>query len=97
MEQRFYDWQSIWTRLWADPIVQQVLVEDRLDGLDAIRIAIDPYMSRTIFYRRWRRKVDPILIERRGWNTAQRLGKPSFRYFTYRRLLYPLLLRERRI
>ena len=81
----------------SDPIVVQVLVEDRLCGLDEIRLAIDPDMSRRTFYRHWRQKIDPILLERRGWLTMKKMGKPAYRYFTYRRLLYPLMLRERKI
>jgi hypothetical protein len=78
----------------APPIV---LVEDRLCGMDEIRRAIDPDMSVKTFYKYWRRKVDPIVMERRGWRTMARMGKPSYRYFTFRRLLYAIMLRERKI
>jgi hypothetical protein len=68
-------------------------LEERIEGLDAIRKAIDPKMSRRTFFRKWRRHVDPILLEYERWW----LRDPPVRFFTFRRLLYARMLEKRKI
>lgn len=75
------------------PDTPQYLVDERLEGMEAIRMAIDPKMSEATFYRRWRRRIDCILMEyERFW-----MRDPPIRYFTYRRLLYARMLECRKI
>jgi hypothetical protein len=76
-----------------DLILASGNLEERLEGLDAIRIAIDPRMSRRTFFRKWRRHVDPILMEYERWW----LRDPPVKYFTFRRLLYARMLERRKI
>lgn len=67
-------------------------LDERISGLDAIRREINPYMSRTTFYRRHRRGIDFILFEDIDhWRT----GRP--RFFTTRRLLYYYMIGRRKI
>jgi hypothetical protein len=73
--------------------MSESFLEERLEGLDAIRKAIDPKMSRRTFFRNWRRHVDPILMEYERWW----LRDPPIRYFTFRRLLYARMLERRKI
>ena len=70
-----------------------VLENERLEGLDAIRKAIDPKMSETTFYRRWRWYIAPILIEYERWWERN----PQYRYFTWRRLLYKMILERGKV
>ena len=73
--------------------MSESFLEERLEGLDAIRRAIDPQMSRRTFYRKWRWRIDCILMEyERYW-----LRDPPIRYFTFRRLLAVIILRKRKI
>jgi hypothetical protein len=67
---------------------------ERLDGMDAIRMAMDPLMSKSTFYRRHRKEIDYILIERENW-WRRRPRAP--RYFTFRRLLMAHMLKRVRI
>ena len=68
-------------------------LKERLEGLDEIRKAIDPTMSRATFFRKWRWRIDPILMEyERYW-----VRKPQVRYFTFRRLLWAKMLEKRKI
>ena len=61
---------------------------ERLEGLDAIRKAIDPNMSRRTFYRKHRTALKKILMEHdRWWLRGDRV-----RYFTFRRLLYEYMI-----
>ena len=69
------------------------LADERLEGLDEIRRAIDPTMSERTFRRKWRRRIDCILMEHENWW----LRPDKKRYFTFRRLLYGQMLRHRKI
>jgi hypothetical protein len=55
-------------------------IHERLEGMDEIRKAINPKMSKSTFYRRHRKGLDDILIERSYW---LRLRPRAFRYFTF--------------
>lgn len=66
------------------------LAYERLVGMEQIRRAIDPEMSTRTFYRKWRVRIQPILMEREGWW----LRKPRIRYFTFRFLLVGLMLEK---
>jgi hypothetical protein len=64
---------------------------ERLEGMDAIREVIDPNMSKSTFYRRHRKDIEYILIERENW-----WKKPvRCKYFTFRRLLYAYMLNKK--
>ena len=67
---------------------------ERLEGLVEIRRAIDPEMTSYTFYKYWRRYLDPILIERTKFSVR---GENKPRYFTYRRLLYAMVLQRGRV
>jgi hypothetical protein len=73
--------------------IDYYLADERIDGLDAIRRAIDPKMSPATFTRKWRMRVEPILMEYERFY----LRDPPVRYFTFRRLLYGLMLMYRKI
>ena len=70
-----------------------ILENERLEGLEAIRKAIDPKMTERTFYRKWRWYLEPILIEYDQWW----MRKPRVRYFTWRRLLYKMILERGRV
>lgn len=73
------------------------LDDERVEGLEAIRKVIDPTMTEKTFNRHWRRKVDPILMEHKYWYRERRMGRPGHKYFTFRRLIYGVMLAERKI
>jgi hypothetical protein len=67
-------------------------LDERIEGLDAIRAVINPHMSRSAFYRRHRQALDYILlVDVDHWRT----GRPK--YFTFRRLIYHYMLKQRKI
>lgn len=66
--------------------------DERIEGMDNIRKYIDPDMTVATFYRRWRKYIDPILIERQDW---YRYNRP--RYFTFRRYLQALMMKHKKI
>jgi len=63
------------------------LSDERLEGMDAIRRYIDPRMSSETFYRYWRKRLEPILMEHPQWGKHKR-----GRYFTYKRLVLAVML-----
>jgi hypothetical protein len=75
----------------GDPI-KDILAEkdpERLEGFEEIRRYIDPWMSRTTFYRYHRHRLEPYLyIRPRHW------AKHLPRYFTFKRLLMVYMLRH---
>ena len=67
-------------------------LDERIEGLDAIRKVINPHMSRSTFYKRHRYHMDYILFEDQDhWRT----GRSKF--FTFRRLIYHYMLQVRKI
>ena len=74
-------------------ILDKILKDERVEGMEEIRKAIDPHLSHMTFYRKWRPIVDPILMENTDWRTnPERRG----RYFTFRRYILAILLREQK-
>ena len=65
---------------------------ERLNGMDEIRMAINPDMTEKFFYMRYRAAVDPILMENPNWTNKKIKGARRKRFYTYRRLLYAVLL-----
>ena len=74
-----------------DDNVRNYLFNERLEGMDQIRLAIDPQMSRATFYRRHRPYLGHILMQYKRWWTRH----PPIRYFTFRRLLIAYLLERK--
>jgi hypothetical protein len=73
--------------------IKMIVQSERLEGIEAIREAIDPKMSRRTFYRCWRWRIAPILMEYSRWWERN----PPIRYFTFRRLLYRIMLETYKI
>ena len=67
-------------------------LDERIEGLDAIRKVINPHMSRSTFYKRHRPHLDYILLED---TDALRKNRP--RFFTWRRLILSYMLKRRKI
>jgi hypothetical protein len=64
--------------------------DERVEGMDEIRKIIDPRMSRTVFYRKIRPRINHLLMERSQRNPRLRGNKPI--YFTFRRFLYAWMI-----
>jgi hypothetical protein len=65
-------------------------LDERIEGLRAIKDIISPRMSMTTFYARHRAEIDYILfVDKDHWRT----GRPKF--FTFRRLIYHYMLKRR--
>ena len=62
---------------------------ERLEGMREIRQFINPGMSERDFWKQWRKKLEPILMERSRWRFKK---KPK--YFTYKRLVLAIMLEE---
>ena len=67
-------------------------LDERIEGLDAIRKVLSPHMSRTTFYKRHRYRMSYILFEDRDW---WRNGRPKF--FTFRRLILDYMVKTNKI
>jgi hypothetical protein len=68
--------------------MDDLIVGERIEGIDNNIKFIDPKMSRSSFYRKWRPYVEPITMEYPRWW----LRDPPTRYLTYRRLLIAIML-----
>ena len=80
--------------MYFEPLVIEQMTDryndldpERLDGMTAIRDYIDPRMSLETFYRYWRKRLEPILMEHPQWGKHRRK-----RYFTYKRLILAIML-----
>jgi hypothetical protein len=62
----------------------------RIEGLEAIREFLDPYMSRSYFYRHIRPELDSILLKRR-----RRPNSSVPRYYTFEPLLIAWMIRKK--
>jgi hypothetical protein len=71
---------------------------ERIEGLNAIRMFLDPHMSARSFYRHHRVPLTPYLIERRGaWRKSGPGSSPKPKFFTYKRLLLLYMLKKKKI
>ena len=65
---------------------------ERLEGMDEIRKAIYPTMSKSTFYLRHRKNIEYLLMERVDhWRRRPRVCK----YFTFREFIYHYLIDKR--
>jgi hypothetical protein len=67
------------------------LLDERIEGLEAIKNIINPRMSMPTFYARHRADIDYILFVDKD---HIRHGKTA-RFFTFRRLVYHYMLKRR--
>jgi hypothetical protein len=66
---------------------------ERLEGMVAIRKFMDPYMSKSYFYKYHRKEIDYLLLEHQRWW----LRPDKIRYFTWKRLLIAHMLEKKYI
>jgi hypothetical protein len=73
-----------------DGLLPESYLDQRIEGLEAIKNIINPHMSMATFFVRHRPNLDYILfIDKDNWRT----NRPKF--FTYRRLIYHYMLKTR--
>jgi hypothetical protein len=66
------------------------LLDERIEGLAAIKNIINPRMSMGTFYARHRQEIDYILfVDKDHWQ------RNTPRFFTFRRLVYHYMLKRR--
>jgi hypothetical protein len=66
---------------------------ERLEGMVAIRKFMDPYMSKSYFYKYHRKEIDYLLLEHQRWW----LRPDKIRFFTWKRLLIAHMLEKKYI
>ena len=71
----------------------QLVYDERVEGIPGIMRVIDPKMSDSTFYRKWRRYMDPVIMEYETWWRR----KPPTRYFSFRRLIIAKMLERGKI
>lgn len=73
-----------------DGLLPSRLLDERIEGLEAIKNIINPHMSMRTFYKRHRPHLDYILfVDKDHWR------RKAPRYFTFRRLVYHYMLSKR--
>jgi hypothetical protein len=66
---------------------------ERLEGLVAIRKFMDPWMSRSYFYKYHRKEIDHLLCEHQRWW----LRPDKIRYFSFKRLVMAYMIEKKYI
>ena len=77
-------------------------LQERLEGLDEIRLFMDPYMSATRFYNQHRKEIEPYIIAYEGWwrrkpkpkghDPKTPFARPHF--FSFKRLILVYMIKR---
>ena len=74
-------------------VEKRMVYDERVEGMEEIRNVVDPKMGMTTFYRKWRRYLEPIIMEySQWWRRPDRI-----RYFSFCRLILGRMIQRRRI